>query len=70
MKIDIFVDIRDRIESRELWEELENTGVNVTDLGTNTLVYGTIKMDKLNFILLTCLKFGDAITTITPTHRN
>lgn len=69
MKIDIFIDIRERIDSRELWAELETTGANVTDLGTNTLVYGTIPVGKLSFILLICLKYGDAIATITQTHH-
>lgn len=69
MKIDIFIDIRERIDSRELWNELENTGANVTDLGTNTLVYGSVPVGKLSFILLICLKYGDAIATITPNRH-
>lgn len=69
MKIDIFIDIRERIDSRELWAELEHSGVNVTDLGTNTLVYGEVPVGKLSFILLICLKYGDAIATITPTRH-
>lgn len=69
MKLDIFIDIRERIDSQELWLELENTGVNVTDLGANTIVYGTVPTGKITFILLTCLKFGEAIATIAPLNR-
>lgn len=69
MKLDIFIDIRERINSRELWKELESTGVNVTDLGVNTLVYGTVPAREITFILLTCLKFGEAIATIAPHSR-
>lgn len=69
MRVDIFIDIRERIDSRELWQELEATGVNVTDMGDHTLVYGTIPTGKITFILLTCLKFGEAIATIAPLSR-
>ena len=66
MKLDVFIDIRERINSRALWSMLEDTGVNITDLGTNTLVYGTIELEFLTTVLTTCLEFGDAIATITP----
>lgn len=69
MKLDVFIDIRERINSRALWDILEGTGANVTDLGTNTLVYGTISIEYVQAVLTTCLEFGDAIATITPTHR-
>ena len=69
MKLDVFIDIRERINSRVLWEYLEDTGINVTDLGTNVLVYGTIELENLTTVLTTCLEFGDAIATITATHR-
>ena len=70
MKLDIFIDIRERINSKALWDILEGTGANVTDLGTKTLVYGTISMEFVQPVLMTCLEFGDAIATITATHRN
>lgn len=66
MKLDVFIDIRERINSKVLWSYLEDTGINVTDLGTNTLVYGTIELENLTLVLTTCLEFGDAIATITP----
>lgn len=66
MKLDVFIDIRERINSQALWGYLEDTGINVTDLGTNTLVYGTIELKNLTLVLTTCLEFGDAIATITP----
>lgn len=66
MKVDIFIDIRERIDSRELWNELEATGCNVTDMGTHTLVHGTVPTGKITFILLVCLKYGEAIATIAP----
>lgn len=69
MKLDVFIDIRERINSRSLWTMLEDTGVNITDLGTNTLVYGTIELEFLTTVLTTCLEFGDAIATITPTRH-
>ena len=69
MKLDVFIDIRERINSRALWAMLEDTGINITDLGTNTLVYGTIELADLTTVLTTCLEFGDAIATITPTRH-
>ena len=66
MKLDVFIDIRERINSRALWDMLEDTKVNITDLGTNTLVYGTIELEHLTTVLTTCLEFGDATAPITP----
>lgn len=66
MKLDVFIDIRDRIDSRTLWNRLEDTGINVTDLGTHTLVYGTIEQKDLTRTIATCQEFGDSIATISP----
>lgn len=69
MKLDIFIDIRERINSRALWDALDGTGVAVTDLGTNTLVYGTVEIENTQIVLMTCLTFGNAIATITPSRH-
>ena len=59
MKIDIYIEIRGDFESRELWDAIETTGVNVTDLGDTTLVYGNIEIAHLARIITTCAAFGD-----------
>lgn len=68
-KLEIYIEINDKIDSRSLYRELEHTGANVTDLGAYTLIYGTIQAEKLTEVLETCNKYGEPIATITPARQ-
>jgi hypothetical protein len=40
MKAKVFIQIKGAIESKSLYECVKDMGLNVTDLGETTLVYG------------------------------
>lgn len=61
MRVDIFIELKGQINSTELWEDLEATGANVTDLGDQTLVYGNIDIASLAKITTTCAIFSEDI---------
>lgn len=65
MKVTIFVQIIGRINSRELWEIIEPFGVNLTDMGDKTLVYGECYLETASRIVFHCSLFGNTMTEIT-----
>ena len=69
MTVDIFIEIRGRIDSHELYDVIGRHGVIVTDLGEQTLVYGNISTAIIAPIITTCATFGDCHAHITrPTN--
>lgn len=59
------VTIKGRIDSRELWNDVQDYNINVTDLGEVTLVYGKCSMYDSMFIIDICRKYGDISTEVT-----
>ena len=59
MTLDIFIEIKGKFNSRELWSGIERTGVNLTDLGESVLVYGNTELANIAPIITTCAAFGE-----------
>ena len=59
------VEIRGKIDSKELYQDLEGYNLNVTDLGEMTYVYGQSSMYDSMFILDICRKYGDITSEVT-----
>lgn len=55
----MFVTMKNVVDSRGLYMELARYNLNVTDLGTEVLVYGDV-YDVAN-VLAICRKWGDII---------
>lgn len=60
-KMDVYVTIKPRAKSRELYERLRQYGANVTDLGDTVYVYTKIDIreDSIGKILGICNEYGD-----------
>lgn len=59
------VEIKGKIESKELYQDLQGYNLNVTDLGEMTYVYGQSSMYDSMFILDICRKYGDITSEVT-----
>ena len=57
--------IKGKIDSRELWDDIKDYDVNVTDLGEVTYVYGQVSMYDSLFVIDICRKYGDTISEVT-----
>lgn len=57
--------INGKIDSRELWDDIKDYDVNVTDLGEVTYVYGQVSMYDSLFVIDICRKYGDTISEVT-----
>lgn len=57
--------INGKIDSRELWDDIKDYDVNVTDLGKVTYVYGQLSMYDSLFVIDICRKYGDTISEVT-----
>lgn len=64
MKASIFVQIIGKIDSKALWEIVEPYGVNLTDMGETSLVYGECTLEQASEVIFYCTLFGDAMTEI------
>ena len=60
-KMDVFITITPRVESRELYERLAPYKADVTDLGTKVYVATKIDIteDKIEKIMDICKEYGD-----------
>lgn len=65
MKVTIFVQVIGKINSKELFEIVEQFGMNVTDMGDKTLVYGECYLEQASRIVFHCSLFGNTMTEIT-----
>lgn len=62
---DIQIEIRGNIDSKALWSLIERYGVNLTDLGNVSLVYGTVKtFHDATDVIVYCALFGDINTDV------
>lgn len=58
-KVSLYINIKDHIDSRALWEELKGiTGINCTDIIVETGVYGEVNAKEVDKIIEICEKYG------------
>lgn len=55
--LSVFIKINARIDSRNLWEKIARYGINLTDLGDYSLIYGDIYFEDLINLLYICSEF-------------
>jgi hypothetical protein len=65
MKVTIFVRIIGAIDSRKLYDEIGHYGINVTDCGDYTLVYGDVYLETASRVFYHCSLYGQTITELT-----
>ena len=65
MKVTIFVRIIGQIDSKKLYDEISHYGINVTDCGDYTLVYGKCWLETASRIFYHCSLYGDTMTELT-----
>ena len=65
MKVTVFVKIVGKIDGKQLFELVEQFGMNVTDLMDETLVYGECYMEQASRVLYHCALFGDIMAEVT-----
>ena len=59
MKVNIFITIKGKIDSFELYEVLKGYGMNVTDLIDKTLIYATCSLEDAISVIGICSAYGD-----------
>lgn len=65
MKVAIFVRILGQIDSRKLYEDIGHFGINVTDCGEYTLVYGDVWLETASRVFYHCSLYGNTMTELT-----
>jgi len=65
MKVAIFVRIIGSIDSRKLYDEIRHYGINVTDCGDYTLVYGDVYLEAASRVFYHCSLYGQTVTELT-----
>ena len=61
----ISIEIKGKIDSKALWSLIERYGVNLTDLGNVSLVYGSVKdFHDATDVIVYCALFGDIKTSV------
>lgn len=65
MRVTIFVRIIGRIDSKKLYNEIEHFGINVTDCGEYTLVYGDVWLETASRVFYHCSLYGNTMTELT-----
>lgn len=65
MNVYLYVEIAGRIDSKQLWHDVETYGVNVTDLYFKTLVYGEVSLKAALLVIDACSKYGKIQAHIT-----
>lgn len=58
-KMYIFIEIKEKIDSRSLWKLIEKYRVNLTDLDGVSLVYGDVDTATAMEVIACCALFGD-----------
>lgn len=61
--MNIYVTIKPRVKSRELYERLRPYNVNVTDLGDRVYVYTRIQLSRVDLkkVLSICNEYGECL---------
>lgn len=63
--LSIIIKIDGRIDSKGLWKQIEDYGVNLTDLGDYSLIYGDVNFVTLVGIMGFCSAFDKIEITCT-----
>ena len=58
-RMHIFIEIKNKIDSRSLWNLIEKYKVNLTDLEEVSLVYGDVDTITAMEVITCCALFGD-----------
>ena len=64
-KVTVFVKVVGRIDGKQLFELVEQFGMNVTDLLEETLVYGECTPEEAGQVVYYSAIFGDIMAEIT-----
>lgn len=61
MRMSLYITINAKIDSRKLYDELRQFGINVLDLGEKTIAYLPIDIgySEIERIIFICSKYGD-----------
>lgn len=65
MKVTVFVKIVGKIDGKQLFELVQQFGMNVTDLMDETLVYGECYLEQASRVLYHCALFGNIMAEVT-----
>ena len=65
MLVHFFIEISGKINSLELYELIKQDGVNLTDLGDYTLVYGDAYIAQALQIVYNCALYGNIKVELT-----
>ena len=64
MNVSVFIQIKGRIDSKELYAAVEKYGINVTDIGDSCVVYGDCTLDEASRVVYVCGLYGDVTVEI------
>lgn len=65
MNVYLYAEIAGKIDSRQLWHDVEIYGVNVTDLHVKTLIYGEVSLRVALLVIDAGAKYGKIQAHIT-----
>ena len=55
----LWLEIKGKIDSDELWARIESYDVNLTDMGNKSLVYGDVSAWAIGQVVALCSLYGD-----------
>lgn len=61
MKKSIWIEIKGSIDSRKLWSEIFLYGINLTDTGDKTYVYGNVDSEYIDELISKCKEYGEVV---------
>ena len=65
MLVHIFIEISGKIDSRKLYELIQQDGINLTDMGDTVLVYGDCYALQASQIVYNCALYGNIKVELT-----
>lgn len=64
MKVTLWITIRSQVDAFELWKEVKDYSMNVTEAVDKTWVYGDCSPGLAGLIVTICLKYGEVLADI------
>lgn len=64
MRVELWVEIKGKIDSKALYDIIGHQGMNVTELDDKTLVYGECYILTASQVIYHCSLFGETVSTI------
>lgn len=61
MKKSIYIEIKGSIDSRKLWSEIFLYGINLTDTGDKTYIYGNVDSEYIDKLISKCKEYGEVV---------